>query len=77
MALQTVEGVYEDGVVRLTGEPPNVRSAAVLVTFLNGSSAIDLEKAGISAEQAADLRARLRTFAEDWELPEMDAYDAL
>ena len=36
---------------------------------------IDLRARGISAERAADLRARLATFAEDWESPEVDIYD--
>ena len=32
---------------------------------------------GIGEAQAADLRARLRTFEEDWNRPDMDVYDAL
>ena len=28
-------------------------------------------------EQAADLRRRLAAFSEDWQRPEMDAYDAI
>lgn len=36
---------------------------------------VDLREHGINREQAADLRARLSTFAEDWERPEMDIYD--
>jgi hypothetical protein len=36
---------------------------------------IDLRERGISREQAADLRARLSTFAEDWNDPAMDVYD--
>lgn len=32
---------------------------------------------GISSEEAAEQRAALVTFAEDWELPEMDVYDDL
>ena len=32
---------------------------------------------GIDETQAADLRTRLSTFEEDWNRPEMDAYDAL
>lgn len=36
---------------------------------------IDLAALDISVAQAADLRARLHTFAEDWESPEMDIYD--
>lgn len=36
---------------------------------------IDLQNGGIDEIQAADLRARLKTFAEDWNLPEADIYD--
>lgn len=39
--------------------------------------AIDLQSRGINREQAANLRARLQSFAEDWNCPEMDMYDAL
>ena len=39
--------------------------------------AIDLQYRGINREQAANLRARLQSFAEDWNCPEMDLYDAL
>jgi hypothetical protein len=36
---------------------------------------VDLRRLGIDATQAADLRARLKTFAEDWERPEASIYD--
>lgn len=36
---------------------------------------IDLRSRGISEEHAAEMRARLKTFAEDWERPEADIYD--
>jgi hypothetical protein len=49
----------------------------VIVTFLPSPGSVDLEARGIDAVQAADLRARLRVFAEDWERPEMAAYVAL
>jgi len=39
----------------------------------NGS--VDLTKRGIQKAQAADLRARLKTFAEDWDRPEAAIYD--
>jgi hypothetical protein len=42
---------------------------------MNQSNEIDLEDRGIDELQAADLRARLKTFAEDWNLPEADIYD--
>jgi hypothetical protein len=37
--------------------------------------AIDLRSRGISEAQASDLRARLKTFAEDWDRPEAAIYD--
>ncbi len=36
---------------------------------------IDLRERGIDKAQAAELRARFATFAEDWESPEMNVYD--
>jgi len=39
----------------------------------NGS--VDLRERGIPEKQAADLRARLKTFAEDWDRPEAAIYD--
>jgi hypothetical protein len=46
----------------------------VIFTFLN-HTAVDLRARGIDEEQARELRGRLAPFAEDWESPEMDAYD--
>lgn len=36
---------------------------------------IDLRELGIDESQAAELRERFATFAEDWDAPEMDIYD--
>ena len=36
---------------------------------------VDLRSRGISEAQARDLRARLKTFAEDWDRPEAAVYD--
>jgi hypothetical protein len=36
---------------------------------------VDLRSRGISEKHARDLRARLKTFAEDWERPEAAIYD--
>lgn len=38
---------------------------------------ISLEQAGLSREQAVNLRARLKTFEDDWNAPGMEAYDEL
>jgi hypothetical protein len=74
--LKSVEGVYRDGKIELLERPPANAQGRVIVTFLE-SGAIDLAARGIDESQAADLRHRLQAIAEDWNLPEMDAYDAI
>ena len=75
--LTSIEGTYVDGVVKLA-EQPDAHSAPdgakVIVTFLH-TSAVDIRAHGISAPQAAELRERMATFAQDWDSPEMSAYD--
>jgi hypothetical protein len=41
----------------------------------NGDGLVDLRSRGIGEVEAADLRGRLKTFAEDWERPEDSIYD--
>lgn len=45
-----------------------------LLAQMDGASH-DLQARGIDAGAAADLRARLERFAEDWDSPEMTDYD--
>jgi hypothetical protein len=42
---------------------------------VEGNGGVDLPMRGIDQTHAAQLRARLKTFAEDWERPEADIYD--
>ena len=70
----TVEGTYKDGRIELAEKPDQITEAKVLVTFLE-SKTIDLRARGIDEAQAADLRARLKTFAQDWDRPEAQIYD--
>ena len=73
--LTAIQGVYRAGKIILATAPSNVREETpVIVTFLE-PNAIDLRARGIDDAQAADLRARLAAFAEDWEGPEMSVYD--
>ena len=73
--LTSVEGIYRDGRVELSEVPPQVgENARVIVTFLETGD-VDLAARGISKEQAAELRARMQAFAEDWESEEMSVYD--
>ena len=75
--LNSVEGVFRDGKVELLEPAPTSDDARVIVTFLPVPVVIDLADRGIGPEQAADLRRRLSTFAEDWNDPSMDVYDAI
>jgi hypothetical protein len=73
--LTTVEGVYRKGHVELAEKPENVpEESRVIVTFLEAAE-VDLRARGIDQQQARELRQRLSSFAEEWESPEMDAYD--
>jgi hypothetical protein len=76
--LHSVEGIYRNGKIELPEIPEGIDEVRVIVTFLPTSiGGVDLQLRGINTEQAANLRARLQSFAEDWERPDMDAYDAL
>ena len=72
---KTIEGVYHKGKIELSETPNDVgEGTRVVVTFPSPGS-IDLREHSISKAQAAELRARLACFTEDWESPEMDIYD--
>ena len=70
----TIEGIYKDGQIVLTETPEEVAESRVLVTFLN-TRLIDLQELGIGKEEAAEMRGKFDTIAEDWNRPEMDIYD--
>ncbi|MDE0042986.1 MAG: hypothetical protein OXT74_13185 [Candidatus Poribacteria bacterium] len=73
--LETIEGVYRDGKIELLRTPRDVSdNTPVIVTFLTSNS-INLRERGIDQAQAAVLRTRFATFAEDWESSEMNSYD--
>jgi hypothetical protein len=73
--LKAVEGIYRKGKVELEEVPAEIEDETrVIVTFLEPHT-IDLRERGINAFEAAELRSRLATFAEDWDSPEMSIYD--
>ena len=74
--LRSVEGICRAGKIELLEPVPEGVSGRVIVTFLSGAGTVDLSERGIDQRQADDLRRRLAAFAEDWQRPEMDAYDA-
>lgn len=76
--LKSVEGIYREGKIELLESVPEGTTGRVIVTFVSSTDTeVELGARGITTEQAADLRRRLATFADDWQRPEMDAYDAL
>ncbi len=74
--LPSVQGFCRNGKIELDEPVPHGAEGRVIITFLN-TGALDLKDRQISPEQAADLRSRLSTFAEDWNDPAMDSYDAI
>ena len=73
--LKSVEGVYRAGKIELSEPVTGVGDdTPVIVTFI-GPNYIDLSARGIDQAQAANLRARLAAFVDDWDSSEMDIYD--
>jgi hypothetical protein len=71
------ELAVQDEDVRLREQTAGEQAAEVdrLEEVAADYRAVDLRSRGISEAQAGDLRARLRTFAEDWDRPEVAIYD--
>jgi hypothetical protein len=74
--LTLIESFFRDGKVELKEPVPEGLSGRVIVTFVPDPQVRFLKDLGIDRVQAADLHARLSAFAEDWDRPEMDVYDA-
>jgi hypothetical protein len=62
---KSVERICRNGKVELLQPLEEAEGSRVIVTLVR------------TAEPAADLRHRLAQFAEDWDRPEMAAYDEL
>ena len=75
--VKSVEGICRNGKVELTEPLAEAEGSRVIVTWVRPAEPIDLRKRGIDEAQAADLRHRLAPFAEDWDRPEMAAFDEL
>ena len=75
--VKSVEGIYRNGKVELAEPIAEAEGSRVIVTWVTPAASVDLRERGINESQAADLRRRLVSFAEDWDRPEMAAYDEL
>jgi hypothetical protein len=75
--VKSVEGIFRNGKVELLEPLAEAEGSRVVVTWVHPSEPVDLRERGIDESQAADLWRRLAPFAEDWDRPEMAAYDEL
>jgi hypothetical protein len=74
------EGLSEEQLQRAADLQTRIEALkAELEAVLGQSEAqkavVDLPSRGIDETQASDLRARLKTFSEDWDRPETAVYD--
>ncbi len=73
----------QESIVQLVSKLPLHRQfevknfAEFLLSREDDSEDVNLAECGIDELEAADLRTRLQAISEDWERPEMGAYDAL
>jgi hypothetical protein len=75
--VKSVEGVYRNGKVELAEPLAEAEGSRVIVTWVRPADVVSLRERGIDEPHAADLRRRLGAFAEDWDRPDMAAYDEL
>ena len=75
--VKSVEGIYRNGKVELVEPLEEAEGSRVIVTWVQSAEPVDLRERGIGERQAANLRRRLTAFSEDWDRPEMAAYDEL
>ncbi len=75
--VKSVEGIYRNGKVEVVEPIAAAEGSRVIVTWVHPPETVDLRERGIEESQAADLSRRLTPFAEDWDRPEMAAYDQL
>jgi hypothetical protein len=75
--VKSVEGIYRNGKVEVVEPLAAAEGSRVIVTWVHPADPVDLRERGIDEPQSADLRRRLAPFVEDWDRPEMAAYDEL
>ena len=75
--VKSVGGSYRDGKVEFLEPLTEAEGSRVIVTWVQAPEGVNLRERGIDETQAADLRRRIASFAEDWDRPEMAAYDDL
>jgi len=79
--MKTIQLNIPDEIARLINSFSQAKEEFVLEAIeekiIREKGKVKLAKRGISQSEAFTQRAAFATFAEDWENPEMDAYDKL
>ena len=73
--LTSIAGIYRNGRVELIDTPRHMKEDSQVIVTFQDEEGVDLQAYGIDKAKASELRARLASFAEDWNSPEMDIYD--
>jgi len=76
LTVRTTIGTDRQLTISLPGDVAPGPAEIVIVVNPVGAGG-DLIARGWTQAEAADARARLKSFAADWEAPGMDAYDAI
>lgn len=75
--VKSVERIYRNGKVEVVEPLAAAEGSRVIVTWAHPAEPVDLRERGVDESQADDLRRRMTPFAEEWDRPEMAAYDEL
>ncbi len=75
--LISIEGIFRNDQIEFLEPPPQESDSCVVVTLIPARISVDLKERGIDEAQAARLRGRLNTIAQDRQCHEMDVYDEL
>jgi len=71
-----IEAVFENGVFKPLVEADFKENHRYkMIVEEPTTETVDLAASGIDQQHVAELRAKLQTFAEDWESGEMNVYD--
>ncbi|GIK65505.1 MAG: hypothetical protein BroJett018_32990 [Chloroflexota bacterium] len=73
--LRSVEGIYRNGKIELAEIPDELDENTEVMVIFVPKQRFDLASIGMTREEAAEMRAQMESFIEDWDDPRMDIYN--
>lgn len=73
--LRSVEGIYRNGKIELAEIPDELDENTEVMVIFVPKKRFDLASIGMTREEAAEMRAQMESFIEDWDDPRMDIYN--